>query len=390
MATYRIIATNTASFRPRAEVPFSSVTFSDVLNRPGSCTIEIPLQADVDMRQFTRPGNTAIWIERNGDIVWGGPLWTTDVDLVGQSVRLSCEGWLSYYNHRINTINFDTGTFIPGEAGQDIATVMYQVLRTTKETFDETPNWGLTYPTTQGVPPIDIDPWLVAAFSGGLGWDCIGAVRASELLNMGTFIERLLNGEYSNETYNAYGVHTADYAIVPSWDYDSAAPKAEWAFWNYKRGASIAKPLALDAGIVSLGVTYDATNQANEVYVLGTGGGDLAPRASATRGRSQNALHMQVAISRDLDNQASTQSFATDAVRALREPHIIPEVSIRGDNPEWDWTTYSVGDTFTLDVEYSFVDLRIPWRIMEKETSVDSSGTETVKISVADDELFQP
>ncbi len=388
MATYRIIATRTTDFTPRAEVPFSSLTFSDILNRPGSCDITIPLQAGIDMSRFTTPGNTAIWIERNGNIVWGGPLWTTDVDLVGQSVRLSCEGWLSYYNHRINTVNFDTGAFIPGEAGQDITTVMYQLLRTTVETFPETPNWGLSYPSTPGVPPIDINPWLVYAFSGGFQWDCVGAVRASELLNMGTFIEKLLNGEYSNETYNAYEIHTADYAIVPSWDYDNAVPKAVWQAWNYKRSATISKPLALDAGIVSLGITYDATNQANEVHVLGTGGGDLAPRASASRDRSDDSMHMQIAISKDLDNTASTQSFANNAVQALVKPHIIPEISIRGDNPEWDWTTYSVGDTFVLDVDYSFVDLRIPWRIMEKSTTVDASGTETVNISVADDDLF--
>jgi hypothetical protein len=86
----------------------------------------------------------------------------------------------------------------------------------------------------------------------------------------------------------------------------------------------------------------------------------------------------------------SCANFAQDAVAALSKVHVIPQVSLLGDNPAWEYQSYNVGDTFTIAVTESFIDLAsTPWRITEKATTVDASGTEVVTLTVADSVLYE-
>jgi len=391
MATYRVFAGNPTDFNLYGEIPFSTLQFSDVLNRAGSISMTVPLlDSTLLPASFVTPGSTALWVERNGDIIWGGLLWTVDVDLVGQTINMAGEGMLSYYDHRILTVNLDTGTFSPGTAGLDVTSTMWYLLRSIHENMDASaaaPAWGYPYPPRTNVPNIDISPWVASAFAGGLGWTVVGATLASEVANFGTVIQQVASGWHTTDTLDDVAIQTLDYWISPSWDTANNRPKAVWSFANNKRGQVLIKPLGLDAGVLSLNVTYDATNMANEVSVLGNGSGDLAPSGNASLPTTGNAF-MQVSFSKQLVNPISCANFATDAVRALSKPHVLPQISLLGDNVSWEYGSYGVGDVFVLDVNTGFVDLNLPWRIVEKSTSVDTSGTEIVTISVADDSLF--
>lgn len=55
---------------------------------------------DAISRATLDPGRTAIYVERDGAIQWGGILWTAQADDTGYSVKLGAEGFWSYYDHR--------------------------------------------------------------------------------------------------------------------------------------------------------------------------------------------------------------------------------------------------------------------------------------------------
>ena len=393
MAKYRLLAARATDFKLRGEIPFSNMTFSNVLNDAGTISVTIPLlSADIVPAGYVTPAQTTLWVERDGVLVWGGIVWTTNVDLISETIQVSGEGFFSYYKHRINGINFDTGAIVPGIPEGDITYIMWQFLRTLTEDMTAggtivDPAWGYPYAPISGVPPIDTSGWYSEAAAGGFGWNVRNKWPVEEYKTHADIIKSMCAGEYTSTT-NADGTnHNCDFAIIPAWDTVNNKPSVRWAFWDNKRGYTINTPLTMDGGVTSLGITYDASDQANKAYVLGTSG-ELPPRASYARGREGNAIFMEKTFSENLDSDALCLLYAKKASKVFNANHVIPEIELRGDNPVWDWTYYDVGDTFPIDVTAGFVDLDATWRIVEKVTTVSDSGTETVRISVADDLLF--
>ena len=389
MPTYRIFASNPTNFDLYGEIPFSTLDFSDVLNAAGNISITVPLlDSTILPASHVTPGSTALWVERDGVLVWGGVLWTVDVDLIGQTINMSGEGWLSYYSHRILTSNFDTGQFSAGTAGADVTLTMWYLLRVAHEEMPGIPAWGYPYPPRSNVPNIDTTAWIISALNGGVGWTPVGAVLASDVTNIGTMIQEVCSGTFATSALDDVPIQTLDYWIEPVWDTANNRPSCAWKFVNNRRGSALAKPLSLTAGVLSLNVTYDAVKMANQVSVLGDGEGDMAPSGSASV--VPTGLFLQTAFSRQLVNPVSCANFAQDAVAALSKVHVIPQVSLLGENPAWEYQSYNVGDTFVIGVSQGFIDLAsTPWRITEKATSVDASGTEVVTLTVADSVLYE-
>ena len=250
------------------------------------------------------------------------------------------------------------------------------------------PAWGYPYPPRSNVPNIDTTAWIISALNGGVGWTPVGAVLASDVTNIGTMIQEVCSGTFATSALDDVPIQTLDYWIEPAWDTANNRPSCSWKFVNNRRGSALAKPLSLTAGVLSLNVTYDAVNMANQVSVLGDGEGDMAPSGSASV--VPTGLFLQTAFSRQLVNPVSCANFAQDAVAALSKVHVIPQVSLLGDNPAWEYQSYNVGDTFVIGVSQGFIDLAsTPWRITEKATSVDASGTEVVTLTVADSVLYE-
>lgn len=80
MATYRYLVAdltpNSDGIRPiRGTVPLSEVRWGPVWNRPGALEARIDLRHPNATRDLIDPGRTGIYVERNGQIVWGGILW---------------------------------------------------------------------------------------------------------------------------------------------------------------------------------------------------------------------------------------------------------------------------------------------------------------------------
>ncbi|WP_053849622.1 hypothetical protein [Streptomyces sp. NRRL B-24085] len=86
------------------ELPLYDATFSTELNEAGEFRARLPLgdpRVGVHRpRELTEPGRAALYVERDGVLVWGGVIWTVKYTSADQHLEIGAAGFLSYFDHR--------------------------------------------------------------------------------------------------------------------------------------------------------------------------------------------------------------------------------------------------------------------------------------------------
>jgi hypothetical protein len=86
-----------------AEIPFRSVSYERAVKGAGGFSGSIPVieaTESMDLYESTMPGNTALYVVRNGVCVWGGIIWSRSYDVVGRVLQVSGSEFTSYFYHR--------------------------------------------------------------------------------------------------------------------------------------------------------------------------------------------------------------------------------------------------------------------------------------------------
>ncbi|MEV7865049.1 hypothetical protein AB0P17_02870 [Streptomyces sp. NPDC088124] len=106
-AVYRALFCDLRTDQVLDVLPLTDAKFDDFIGKAGSLSATIPLP-DAALAARTRaalvPGRTAVWLERNGDIWWGGVLWTSTPQMDEQgrlTVQFQAGTFDSYLDHRI-------------------------------------------------------------------------------------------------------------------------------------------------------------------------------------------------------------------------------------------------------------------------------------------------
>jgi hypothetical protein len=100
---YRYFAVNIVTNQVIGELPLTGVSYERALKDAGSFSGTLSLSQEVegvDVYNATMPGKIAIYVLRNGECVWGGPIWSRNYDVVGKTVSISANEFTSYYQHR--------------------------------------------------------------------------------------------------------------------------------------------------------------------------------------------------------------------------------------------------------------------------------------------------
>lgn len=107
MATYTYLACDLLTGAILAELPLSDVSFSSVLSGAGefSSTLSISDQRvqKIDPITATEPGRTALYVDRDGVLVWGGILWVRRYNPRTEQLTLSGNEFWSYLRRRYIT-----------------------------------------------------------------------------------------------------------------------------------------------------------------------------------------------------------------------------------------------------------------------------------------------
>ncbi|HEX5596104.1 MAG TPA: hypothetical protein VFX61_08850 [Micromonosporaceae bacterium] len=98
-----------------AELPLSQVSYSFELNGIGTLRAVVPYNDEtlpLDPETATTPARTAVYVDRDGVLVWGGIVWTRKDTQGGKEIQAS--EFLSYYQHRYvkKTLSTDTSLLI--------------------------------------------------------------------------------------------------------------------------------------------------------------------------------------------------------------------------------------------------------------------------------------
>ena len=104
MATYRYLFADLLTNSILAELPLTSVRFSQQINSPGNFSATLQLAGlqvnDLNVANATIPARTAIYVDRDGTLVWGGILWNREYNSKTQTLTLNANEFESYWNRR--------------------------------------------------------------------------------------------------------------------------------------------------------------------------------------------------------------------------------------------------------------------------------------------------
>ena len=79
-------------------LPLTELEYGDELSGPGSLTGKLTPRLVSSSPSLVDPGNTYIYVESAGQLVWGGIIW--DVRSTGSEYAVEAASWSSYLQHR--------------------------------------------------------------------------------------------------------------------------------------------------------------------------------------------------------------------------------------------------------------------------------------------------
>ena len=100
---YRYFVVNIITNQVIGELPLTGVSYERALKDAGSFSGTLALTQEtngIDVYSATMPGKNAIYVLRNEECVWGGPIWSRSYDVVGKTVSINANEFTSYYQHR--------------------------------------------------------------------------------------------------------------------------------------------------------------------------------------------------------------------------------------------------------------------------------------------------
>ena len=104
MTTYRYLFADLLTNSILAELPLTGVAFTQQLNQAGTFNARILLSgvdaAGQNVDAATIPGRCAVYVDRDGVLVWGGVVWSRNYNSTSQTLTLGAREFESYFERR--------------------------------------------------------------------------------------------------------------------------------------------------------------------------------------------------------------------------------------------------------------------------------------------------
>ena len=102
--TYRYLFADLRTNAILAELPLTGVSFAQVLNNAGTLNARILIsdvrESGYDIKNVTIPARTAIYVDRDGVLIWGGIIWLRTYNSADQHITISAREFMSYFERR--------------------------------------------------------------------------------------------------------------------------------------------------------------------------------------------------------------------------------------------------------------------------------------------------
>lgn len=308
---------------------------------------------DVVKRSVLDPGRTAIYVERDGVLQWGGILWTAQADEGGYSVSIGAEGFWSYFRRRLIRL---TRTY----TGSDQLAI-----------FRDLVNYA------QGI-------------LGGNIRVVVGAETSGILRDRTYFAyDRKNLGEAGEELAAVQGGF--DFAIVPT--YVAGIPTPTLQLTYPRRGTRTSHVLDLGTNIEGISWLIDATAQANSIDALGAGEGTamLISNATDTALLATYPLLEDAVSYKDVVVPSTLASWAAGELATRRTPVETIPTLVAHPGVDIEVGQIITGDEVrvrALNTGGFLNTLDSIFRVLSWDVAVDDNGKETLSFGVAPTEDF--
>lgn len=355
---YEYYLTDLRTNKVIAEIPFKNVSYETVLSGPGQFSGDILINPDTlkySIRQNTMPGQTGLYVLRDGQPVWGGIIWKRNYDTSARRVSVVGETFESYLGVR---------------------------LQKSTNLFDD-------------VDQLDIARWLLA--TDGVADAILATVSGAT------------SPRERDRTFNSFEDNTVldeltrlgdlidgfDWNVIIGKDPQSQEITREFQFFYPHRGVSASDSTLMfeyPGAIRDFTVDENALEGANALYAVGAGEGIDRKLAYAQVDEQldagwpkieQTTSHTSVIL------DATLQAHADADLEQLKTPITVFEITVNA-RVEPVLGGYNVGDWARFRMEDEFITPALDqWaRITAIEVTVDdASGLEQVKITLGGEEV---
>lgn len=360
-----------------AELPLSGVTYSTVLNGIGTLTATVPYNDDTlpaDPETATTPGRTALYVDRDGVIVWAGIVWTRKPVAGGKSIQAS--EFLSYFQHRYVTKTLSTD---PSQVSDTRMVPDGQVLYADQKFIA----WSLlTWALVQPNGSIGIDTNPITADATGIARSV--TYSAAERPEIYKSISDVASSDDGYDWGLEVGWTPAANNMAPSrfkrarvWYPRRGRPADESGLVFAKGGPG--------STIIDYDWPEDGTQLANQVSGLGDGTDDARVVAVAQNTdmlKSGWPLLESVTTYTGVSDTAQLTGLTNAEINARGRALTQPTFTVSADDDP-AFGSYQVGDeaTFVIDPEPLMpAGLDVPLRIVQIENTA-ASGPERIKLT---------
>lgn len=362
MASYTYLIADLRTGAILDELPLAGVSFGKRLNDTGSfrgqLRVDDPTLREREPRLLTEPGRTAVYVDRDGQLIWGGIVWTSQYSAANATLEIGASDFLSYLEHR-------------------------RVL-----SYPVDGNGVVVYTDTD---QLQIAAGLVALCQQHPGGDLGIEVRGPAASGV-TRTVRYGAGELKPVADALRDLANADqgFDFAADVEYGSDGRPVRFVRLGFPRLGQPGGPHVWEYGANLVDFTWprDAASMATRVFALGTADGDvpLLRFAEDTAAYATGwALTEHASSQLDTGDAALVQAHATGELAAVRRPVVLPALTVRADlDPALG--SYSVGDDARLvigDPYFAGDQLDAVVRLLGFEvTPGDDAGTEQVTLTV--------
>jgi len=363
-ATWKLINVDLKDGTVLGELPAQSFSYTEVLNADGGFQVTLPLVTTTPSGRLTNdasalqlsetdlaPGQSIVFFERDGVLVWGGIVWGVAGNVGANTLSLEGSGFLSYFRHR--TIKVDT-TY----TGIDQLVIARDLL-------DD----------AQAIASGDIRVDTTESQTSG---------RTRDRTYYG--FERRVVAEALEQLANVQDGF--DFRFDAS--YASGAISVEFRTTYPSTGRRTAHVFELGTNVQLLDFRSNGTELANTVEAIGGGDGDDLPIQTAQdpTGLASRPLLEKVLSLSDVIVDATLLEHAKRGVTRGSQPIKTISVLVFPDQiPVLG--SYIVGDQVKVRGSYGYIDLEDSWfRITSINVSVADDGAEETRLSLVPLEVF--
>lgn len=323
MATtqYRYLFADLISNQILAELPLTNVNFTQQLNSAGTFTGTLLLSginaAALNVLNATIPARCALYVDRNGTLVWGGIIWNRDYKSGDQHLTITAREFESYFERRRITTN-QTYT------NTDQLSIVQQLVT-----------------AAQAVPYGNIGIVVGSETSGVLVGSQI--YYSYELKTYFTAIQDL------SKNYNGF-----DFNITVAYDGTGNPVKTLKLGYprlgnTYSTTSTTVPVFQLPGNIVEYTFSEDGSKAANAMYLTGTGSNEgklIATATDSTKTTTGWAL-LEDSVNYAISDSTLLSGLATGQVNAVSYPPQTIQVALA---PAIDpvFGTYNIGDQARL------------------------------------------